>query len=142
MKRLLMGIMVVLILLSFSLAGCGGGSALEDVRWILVSYGDPDTPYAVLPDKEVSVRFNSGTKQLRGSGGCNTYTGEYEIDENSLTLTGPFAVTEMWCGDEIGAQESTYLEILLAAESYKVDGDILTIQCGDNVLYFEQEETD
>jgi len=139
MKRILFGIMVVLIILSFSLAGCGAGASIEDVRWILLSYGDPETPYAVLPDTQVTTRFNSGTKQIRGSGGCNTYSGEYEIEENSLTLTGPFAVTEMWCGGEIGAQESTYLEILLTAESYEMDDNILLIRCGDGVLYYERE---
>ena len=141
MKRILFGIMVVLIILSFSLAGCGepDASSLQDSRWILLSYGDPETPYAVLPDIQVTARFNSGTKQIRGSGGCNTYSGEYEIEENNLTLTGPFAVTEMWCGDEIGAQESAYLDILFATESYEIDGDILQINCGNNVLYYERD---
>jgi len=139
MKRIFLGIMLVIIILSFSLAGCGTGPSIENVRWILLSYGDPETPYAVLPDTSVTARFNSGTKQIRGSGGCNTYTGEYEIEENSLTLTGPFAVTEMWCGNEIGAQESTYLEILLTAESYEIDDNILLIRCGDDVLYYERE---
>jgi len=139
MKRIFLGIMLVIITLSFTLAGCGTGPSIEDVRWVLLSYGDPETPYAVLPDTQVTARFNSGTKQIRGSGGCNTYTGEYEIEENSLTLTGPFAVTEMWCGNEIGAQESTYLEILLTAESYEIDDNILLIRCGDDVLYYERE---
>ena len=138
MKKILLGIMLVIVILSFSLAGCGKAE-LEDVRWILLSYGNPDTPYAVLPDTQVTARFNGGTKQLRGSGGCNTYAGEYEIDGNNLTLTGPLAVTEMWCGDEIGDQESAYLGILLTAESYEIDGDILQINCGDDVLYYERE---
>jgi heat shock protein HslJ len=141
MKRIFLGIMLVMIILSFSLTGCRepDASSMQDSRWILLSYGDPETPYAVLPDTQVTARFNSGTKQLRGSGGCNTYTGEYEIEENSLTVTGPFAVTEMWCGDEIGAQESAYLDILLAAESYEIDENILQIHCGNDVLYFERE---
>ena len=113
---------------------------MENARWILVSYGDPDTPYPVLDDTEVTARFNSGTKQIRGNGGCNHYTGEYEIDGNNLTLIGPFAVTEMWCGNEVGAQESAYLDILLGAESYEVDGNVLTINSGNDVLYFEREK--
>jgi heat shock protein HslJ len=140
MKRIFLVIMLVITTLSFTLAGCGGGPSIENVRWILLSYGDPETPYAVLPDTEVTARFNSGTKQIRGSGGCNTYSGEYEIIEgNNLTLKGSFTVTEMWCGDEIGAQESAYLDILLAAESYEIDGNILQINCGNNALYFERE---
>lgn len=139
MKRVFFGMMLVIAVLSVSLAGCGAGSPLEDIRWILTSYGDPDSLTNVLPDTEVTALFDSEAKQLRGSGGCNTYTGAYERDGDNLTLTGTFAVTEMWCGDEIGDQESAYLEILLAAESYEIDGDILQINCGDNVLYFERE---
>jgi len=142
MRRVFAGIMVMLLILSFSQVGCGGGPVLEDARWILISYGDPETPYAVLPDIEVTARFNSGTKQVRGVGGCNLYAGEYEIDGDNLTIKGPFAVTEMWCGDDVGAQEKAYLDILLAAESYEAGSDILVIYSGDSVLYFEREETD
>lgn len=139
MKRIFLGIMLVIIILSFSLAGCGTGPSIENVRWILLSYGDPETPYAVLPDTSVTARFNSGTKQIRGSGGCNMFTGEYEVSGDNLTLTGPFAVTERWCGKEIAAQESAYLDILLAAETYETDDGILQINSGSNVLYYERE---
>jgi heat shock protein HslJ len=139
MKRIFLGIMLVIAVLSFSLAGCGTDSPLEDIRWVLTSYGDPDSLTNVLPDTELTALFDSEAKQLRGSGGCNTFTGEYERDGDNLTLTGPLAVTEMWCGDEIGDQESAYLEILLAAESYEIDGDILQINCGGNVLNYERE---
>lgn len=131
--------MLVVAILCFSLAGCGANSPLENVRWVLTSYGDPDSLTTVLPDTEVTARFDSETKEIQGSGGCNTYTGAYERDGDNLTLTGPFAVTERWCGDEIGDQESAYLEILLAAESYEIDGDILQINCGDNVLNYGRE---
>jgi heat shock protein HslJ len=142
MKRILTAIMVILLVLSFCLAGCGRGPALENVNWILLSYGDPETPYAVLPDTEITVRFNQGTQKIRGNSGCNWYTGDYEMKGDNLAVKGPFAVTEMWCGDEVDTQEKSYLEILLAAESYEVGQDILEIFCGDDVLYFGREETE
>ena len=141
MKKLFLGISVVLIILSFSLVGCGepAVTALEDSRWILTSYGEPENLKTVLPDTEITARFNSGTKKVRGSGGCNTYTGEYEVEENSLTLKNSLAVTEMSCGYIIDNQESKFLEILLKAESFDVNGDTLEIQCGEDVLNFERE---
>jgi heat shock protein HslJ len=141
MKKLFLGITVVLIILSFSLAGCGKPAlaALEDSRWILISYGETENPKYVLPDTEITARFNSGTKKVRGSSGCNTYTGEYEVDENYLTIKGSFAVTEMWCGREIDDQETEFLDIFLNAESFQVGGDSLVIHCGTNMLNFERE---
>lgn len=139
MKRIFLGIMLVIAVLSVSLAGCGAGSPLEDIRWVLISYGDPDSLTNVLPDTEVTALFDSEAKQLRGSGGCNTYTGAYERDGDNLTLTGPFAVTEMWCGDEIGEQEAAYLDILQTAEKYYFVGERLYIEADYMVLIFERE---
>jgi heat shock protein HslJ len=141
MKKLFLGIAVVLIILSFSLAGCGqpAAAALEDSRWILISYGETENQKTILPDTEITARFNSGTKKVRGNSGCNTYTGEYEIDGNYLTIKGPFAVTEMSCGSEIDSQEKEFLDIFLNAESFQVGGDSLLIHCGTNELNFERE---
>lgn len=140
MKKILIIMTAVIILATIVLTGCQAGvSPLEDVRWSLVSYGEPGNLQAVLPDSEPTAQFESETKEVSGSGGCNTYFGGYEVDGNELTMTGPFAVTEMWCGDEKGAQESEYLDILLAAESFEVDGDSLIIHSGDYVLNYERE---
>ena len=140
MKKILMLMTAVIILAMTVFTGCQASvSPLEDTRWLLVSYGEPGNLKDVLPDAEPTARFDSETKEVGGSGGCNTYFGEYELEGNNLTMIGPFAVTEMWCGDEIGEQESDYLDILLAADSFEVDGDTLLIRCGDNILNYERE---
>ena len=140
MKKILMLVTALIVLTSAILAGCQASvSPLEDTKWILVSYGEPGNLKNVIPDAKPTARFDSETKEVRGSGGCNTYFGSYEVDGNDLTMTGPFAVTEMWCGDEKGAQESEYLDILLAAESFEVDDDALVIRSGDAVLNYERE---
>ena len=140
MRKILVTLAAIVVFIATVAAGCGTGAlCLEDVRWSLTSYGDPDSLKMLLPDTELTARFDSEEKEVTGSGGCNTYFGEYDADSNSLTLTGPLAVTEMWCGDEIGAQESEYLEILMAAEKYEVEDDILLIRCGDHILNFTRE---
>ena len=51
MKRIFLGIMVVLIVLSFSLIGCGTStSSLEDVKWLLIESGPAAITMPVLPD--------------------------------------------------------------------------------------------
>ncbi len=139
MKSYIIGIMIVsLISLTILLAGCQGVAPIEDIGWKLTAYGQPANMNTVLPDTEPTARFNSETRELRGSGGCNTFFGAYEVDGNDLIMEGPFAVTEMWCGEETGQQESEYLDILLAADSYEIEDGTLTIYSGENVLVFEE----
>jgi heat shock protein HslJ len=87
----------------------------------------------------VTALFDSEKAELTGSGGCNSYFANYEVDGSNLSIPGPYAVTEMWCGEEKGEQERKFFEILPDAESFKVSGDKLTIDCGGNVLNFEKE---
>ena len=112
---------------------------LEDKRWVLEWYGEPGNLQAPLPNTEITATFKSDESEVTGSAGCNTYFGSYERQGNNLSIPGPIAVTEMYCGDEIDEQERAYLTILESAESYKIEDGELTIDCGDKVLIFEGE---
>ena len=122
MKRIITLMMVLTIAVVTLLAGCSTDDVtdLEGVRWILTSYGSPVSPQAVLENAQVTARFNSGTKELRGNSGCNTYSVGYEIEGNTISLDNLIVVTEMWCGDEIGDLEAEYLDLLIDARSFDV----------------------
>ena len=108
--------------------------------WLLTSYGQPDSVKAVLPDTEVTIFFDSEAKEVNGNAGCNSYFWSYEVDGSALVMSGSFAVTEMWCGDEIGEQEHEYLGNLLTAERYSVERDNLRIDSSNGgVLNFERK---
>ena len=122
------------------LAACAtGAEALEDKTWVLESYGEPNSLNTVLEDTEITATFDSAEGKISGSAGCNHYFGGYEVSGNKLSFPGPIASTEMWCGEEIGEQERQYLSALTDSESYKIEGDKLTINCGQQVLVFELE---
>lgn len=144
MKKYAILLMVVAAALILSITGCSGSTAnkLEDVKWVLESYGDRDNPKNVIEGTEVTATFNSEDDRVTGSAGCNQYFGGYEI-KDGLSV-GMLANTEMWCGEPEGRmdQETEYLKILQAAESYTVKGSILTIDCGDNVLIYTSEAAD
>ena len=139
---------IILIVLSAALilafTGCSGSSSnkLEDVKWVLQSYGDRDNPRNVIEGTEVTATFNSEDDRVTGVAGCNNYFGGYEM-KDGLSV-GMLANTEMWCGEPEGRmdQETEYLTILQAAESYTVKGSTLTIDCGDDVLIYTSEAGD
>jgi putative lipoprotein len=60
------------------------------------------------------------TNQLSGSAGCNSYSGTYTVQGESLTISSPLAVTMMACAPDVMAQEAVFLANLKAAKGYKL----------------------
>jgi heat shock protein HslJ len=115
-----------------------GGAMLEDVAWILESYGEPGNLTAVIADTKITAEFVSADETLKGSAGCNSYFGSYELKGSQLSIPGPIAATEMYCMEPKGVmdQEQQYLAILQLAERYEIDDHKLTIYCDGQVLIY------
>ena len=111
MKKLLLILTLAVIAMTFvSLAACSEAkSDLEDVKWILTSYGPQGDLKTPLADTQITVTFKSDTKDVTGSAGCNSYSGTYVIVGDKLTMVESFGVTEMWCGEEKDVQEKARL---------------------------------
>jgi len=132
-------------LASLLAAGCAETTQagdLEDIRWVLESYGEQGNLTPVIEGTRITATFESDEGQVRGSAGCNSYFGGYEIDEGlSITTLGH---TEMYCMDPEGVmdQETEYLKILQTAESYRIQDGKLQINCGNQLvlIYTEQAE--
>jgi heat shock protein HslJ len=116
-------------------------SDLEDTKWILESYGELVNLEDVLTDTRIVAEFVSSEGTVKGSAGCNSYSGSYEVEDSQLSIPGPIAATEMYCMEPEGVmdQEQQYLEILQAAESYSIEDGELQINCGNQVLIYTAE---
>ncbi|MEE8413089.1 MAG: META domain-containing protein [Dehalococcoidales bacterium] len=116
-------------------AGSSGG--LENIRWILESYGKQGDLQAVLEGTEVTVLFDSAEGQIGGSGGCNSYSGEYTLNNNELSIHA-MTWTEIGCPEPQGIleQETQYLKTLQSAESYEIRDGKLRITVGSQLLIF------
>jgi len=114
---------------------------LEDMDWVLQSYGELENLKDVLTDTEITAEFSSSDGTVEGSAGCNSYSGSYAVEDSQLSVPGPIAATEMYCEEPEGVmdQEQEYLEILQAAESYSVEDGELQINCSDQVLIYTIE---
>ena len=117
---------LLLVLAAAVLAGaCGGdddGPPLEGTEWALASGvdvpGDADPPTLLLEEGNAS-----------GFGGCNTLTGGYELDGDSISI-GPLAGTLMACELQKMAVEGAYMPALEAADAWSIDGDELVLSSG------------
>jgi len=143
MKRIL-GMLSLLLIVVLGLIACSTGTGeamLEDTAWILESYGEPGNLQAVIADTEITAEFASAEETVKGSAGCNSYFGSYELKGSQLSIPGPIGATEMYCMEPEGVmdQEQEYLAVLQLAESYEIDGDELQINCGSQVLIFKSD---
>ena len=120
-------------------AGKSGG--LEDIVWILESYGEQGDLQTVLEGTEITTIFDSAEGQVTGSAGCNSYWADYEASGNKLSFTSLFW-TEIGCLEPAGIleQETQYLKALQSAESYEISVGKLQITSGNQVLIFRGSE--
>ena len=108
---------------------------LEGTTWVLVSYGDPSDPQAVLEGSEITAEFDSVEGTVKGLAGCNSYFGNYEVDGNAITF-GLLGATLMACLEPEGImqQESAYLAALDSAATYRIQGDKLEMRNADGAV--------
>ena len=85
MKKLSFLAAIFLLVSILGLAACGSGaSPIENTTWVLQSYGEPGMTKLPLPNIQITVYFDSGSKEFTGDAGCNTYSGSYEVRRRQL----------------------------------------------------------
>jgi heat shock protein HslJ len=111
---------------------------LENTKWLLQSYGEPGYLDEILADTEITLELISAEGTIKGSAGCNSYFGGYELKGAQLLIPGPIAVTEMYCMDPEGImdQEQEYLSLLQLTTNYDIEGNHLQINCGNQILIY------
>jgi len=102
--------------------------------WTLLSYGAVDAPIATLPEAPVVVTFTAEVG-IAGSAGCNSFSGPFTFDVNTLTV-GPLISTLMACEEPIMAQETAIMTALQTATSFEVLDGQLRINYPEGVLTF------
>jgi heat shock protein HslJ len=94
-------------------------------EWNATGYYTGDAIQSVITGTTVTARFDQG--QVSGDGGCNRFSGQFEISGDSISI-GPLATTLMACSDPAAStQESQYLEALQLATTFRVTGDRLEL---------------
>lgn len=110
-----------------------GAVPLTGTQWVLLSYGDPQNPLLADQTTPVTALFTPGETPeqgfVSGSGSCNNYNASYTLEGDQIAI-GPAATTMMFC--EFGSeQEAAYLEALGQAQSFQINGQLLSISYDD-----------
>lgn len=103
--------------------------------WEVLSYNDGGQAIvSVLSGSTLTAVFGED-ESLEGSGGCNTYSGNYEVGGDEIEIGG-LAFTEIACDSPEGVmeQESKFLEALQSAQTWSVRGDTLEFRNRDDQI--------
>jgi heat shock protein HslJ len=102
-------------------------SDLEGKTWSLVEA-------AILEVEPITALFQGGT--VSGFSGCNTYTGVYQSDGSSLTISG-LTTTQALCDEDATARENAFLAALASINGYVVQDDQLTLTGAQPLTFTE-----
>lgn len=92
--------------------------------WKLVELNGRPVPVL---EREPYLILKAEGGRVNGFGGCNTFTGSYEIDEAASRIRfGDIASTMMACPAGMDV-ESAFHEVLRTADNYSLNGDRLTL---------------
>jgi uncharacterized lipoprotein YbaY/heat shock protein HslJ/uncharacterized lipoprotein NlpE involved in copper resistance len=94
----------------------GTVSELEDNYWKLTRLGEHRVP-VLDGEREPHIVFHSENGRVAGTGGCNRFSGGYEIDGKKITF-GAMATTMMACPDGKGV-DLALMAALEAARSFR-----------------------
>ena len=124
--------LLVASLLAVALVGCSG-SALDGTRWRLTEWTVSSVDPAAIT---VTAVFSDG--RISGSGGVNTYSGDYSTGPRGAFGVGELALTAMAGPEPQMRAEAAYLALLQQAESFKIAGNQLTLydEGGNESLIF------
>jgi heat shock protein HslJ len=107
-----------------ALTGCkkDSSSALTGKRWMLVQVDDfPLGLSSYGPTTRSYLEFNADGKRTTGLGPCNTFSGQYTLNEGSQQLTiSPQSSTGATCGGQ--NIEDRYLAALPLTARFTVSG--------------------
>jgi heat shock protein HslJ len=120
-----------------ALVACQGAESaasdpLDGTSWVLMAYRKTRP----ISGTTITATFEDG--QVRGSAGCNSYSGSYQISGDTITV-GAVAITEMACLEPEGVmeQELLFVEFLTDAQTFRLaDGQLQTFRPDGEALTF------
>lgn len=109
-----------------------GNEALFKQEWKLTEVEGQPVP----GESKAMLIFSEGEPgKVRGSSGCNSITGTFELKEKDGIQFSPFASTKMACVDEnVNTLESNFLAVLSKVTSWQTEQNSLLLKSGETIL--------
>jgi heat shock protein HslJ len=118
------------------------GADLGGATWVLDIPEEWGTTPVGLTPTLVTLEFLPKEGAVRGAFAYQEYSGDYVVDGNAISFSRLGWATYS-CPTTGGTvpREQAFMFALGDAQSYVVQGDVLTIDCGELVLEFTRQQT-
>ena len=126
----------ILALAACSMPGSTTSDPLDGTSWVLMAYRKTRP----IPGTTITATFEDG--QVRGSAGCNSYGGSYQVSGDTIAMS-EIVFTEMACMEPEGVmdQETTFLVFLGNARTFQlVDGQLQILRSDGEAITFVPQE--
>jgi heat shock protein HslJ len=100
-------------------------STLDGTAWVLAAL----VGRQVTGSPVATLQFDAG--RVSGSDGCNRFGGSYSVTGSAFEVSPQLASTQMACPPEVGAKARAFIEALLGARAWRVDGARLLLLSAD-----------
>lgn len=112
-------------------------SKLANTQWRLISFGATGAESPVIEGTTITLKFGADGR-AGGSGGCNSYGGNYRVRKNNLSFSQIISTKRACLEQSANQQEQRYFAALESASKFKLSDNRLTIFHGDgrNTLNF------
>jgi len=110
------------------------GGIPTGVTWNLIAYNNGQQSIVrTTPGSNPTAVFSTD-ETVSGNASCNTYSGPYKIDGDTITI-GPLISTQMACvSEDLNRQEAAFLAALQNATTFGVQGGTLEMRNDAGVL--------
>ncbi|NLZ96312.1 MAG: META domain-containing protein [Bacteroidales bacterium] len=97
--------------------------------WKLIKLEGQDVEMVENQDREIYFSLNADDNAVSGFAGCNTITGEYELEEGNRIKFNNMGITMMMCPD-VDVDESEFMEVFELTDNYTIHNDTLSLNIG------------
>lgn len=96
--------------------------AIENQKWVLKTLQGKAFENPKDATKRVFLTLNSQNKKITGSGGCNSFSGDYELKLDGSFKISDMISTEMFCEDRMET-ERTFFRAIAETQKMSVSKD-------------------
>ncbi len=109
------------------------GPSLENINWVLTMADGKPYAQKLEQSRLVSLTLQSEGNRIVGFGGCNSFSGSYIVEGNTIQFT--LISTKMYCNETMEIED--YLFRTLTKVEYSIEGDslILKNENGNSVIF-------
>ncbi|MFD2907599.1 META domain-containing protein [Flavobacterium ardleyense] len=104
-------------------------NTITEKYWKLTLLDGKKVTMAANQEREIFFTLKTDSNKVTGFSGCNTFSGEYTIEDGNRIRFKNMAVTMMACPD-VAVNEGSFLEVFELTDNYTIVNDVLSLNIG------------